>query len=410
VTGHATIPGVTMRRSDRSSQVRRRPPSSGRPAPPKIKLKPVSSQRITTRRQLPPRASLPLPARIILLAAVGALGVVVLFAWTGGIGKMVSAFGSSLSAALGNVALTSTPAPSVAAISRSPLIAAPAEPYTNQAKVDLGVTVPNAMVGQAGVKVRIYVALKGQAAAPIKDVPVGATPKIVIPVDLTDGQNDFTATVISAGGESEASPVVTYILDTAPPPITLTSPKDKATVNLATTDLVGKTQARSRLLARNEANGSSITATAGADGAFTMTLPLQTGSNVIRITATDPAGNGAELVITLVRGTGVLKATLAASGYRFVTTALPTDITLTATVTDPDGQPLKGAKVTFSLTIPGVPAIQQPDVVTGADGKATFKTSIPKSATVGQGQLSILVNTTQFGTATDRSAITIAAQ
>ncbi len=399
-----------MRRSDRSSQVRRRPPSTGRPAPQKVKLKPVSAQRIAGRRQPGPRTSLPLAARLLLLGAVAALGVVVLFAWTGGIGKMVSAFGSSLSAVLGNVALTTSPAPSLATISRSPLIAAPAEPYTNQVKVDLGVTVPNAIVGQAGAKVRVYVALKGQAARALKDVPVGGTPKIVIPVELIDGQNDFTATVISAGGESEASPIVTYILDTAPPQIALTSPKDKATVNLATTDLVGKTQARSRLLARNEANGSSITGTAAADGAFTMTLPLQTGSNVIRITATDPAGNGAELVMTLVRGTGVLKATLAASAYRFVTTALPGNITLTATITDPDGQPLKGAKVTFSLTVPGISPIQQPDVVTGADGKAVFTTSIPKSATVGQGQASVLVTTAQFGTATDRSAITIAAQ
>lgn len=400
-----------MRRSnDRPGNVRRRPPSTGRAVPTKVKLRPVSSQRLTPRRKPGPRRGLPLPARLLLLAALGSLGIVVLFAWTGGIGSMVSAFGSSLSAVLGNVAATGTAAPSVAPISRSPAITPPAEPYTNQGKVDLALTVPNAVVGQEGAKVRIYLALQGQSASPIKDVPIGGTPRMIIPVDLTTGQNDFTATVITAGGESEASALVTYVLDTEPPAIAITSPKNNGTVNNATADIAGKTQARTRLLARNDANGSSMTATAGADGAFTIRLPIQTGGNTITITATDPAGNQSSATLAVVRGTGVLKATIAVSAFRFVIANLPQNITLTATITDPDGQPLKGAKVTFSLTVPGVSPIQQPDVVTDASGKAVFTTSIPRSATAGQGQASVLATTTQFGTTTDRAVITIAAQ
>ena len=397
-----------MRRSsDRPSHVRRRPPSSGRPAPVKVKLRPTTSTRVSARTRVEPRRSFPLPARLLLLSAVAALGAVTLFAWTGGIGRLVGAFGSSLTGILGTVGVVASPTPAPVAISRSPLIAAPAEPYINQAKVDLQVTIPTAMTNQAGAKVRIYLALEGQQAAPIKEVPVGATPKLVVPVDLTVGRNDFTATVITAGGESEPSPVATWILDTEAPTITLSAPKSGATINAATVDLVGKVQARSRLIARNDSNGSTATGTAGADGSFTVTLPLATGSNALKISATDPAGNAGELALTVVRGTGVLAVVLTASTYRVSVAALPQPITLVAVVTDPDGKPLKGAVVTFSLTLPKIPAITH-EGRTGADGKLTFSTTIPKGIDVGSGLITVLVNTNNFGQATGRSVITVA--
>ena len=56
--------------------------------------------------------------------------------------------------------------------------------------------------------------------------------------------------------------MVRYVLDQAPPKITITSPKDGAVVNGKAVELKGKTQARTTLLARNDANGSSI----GGDG------------------------------------------------------------------------------------------------------------------------------------------------
>ena len=40
-------------------------------------------------------------------------------------------------------------------------------------------------------------------------------------------------------------------------------------------------------------------------------------------------------------------------------------------VTDPDGQPLEGATVTFSLTVPGIPPVAEgADAITGGDGRA----------------------------------------
>lgn len=94
------------------------------------------------------------------------------------------------------------------------------------------------------------------------------------------------------------------------------------------------------------------------------------------------------------------------STYRVSVAALPQPITLVAVVTDPDGQSLKDAVVTFSLTLPKIPAITY-EARTGADGKVTFSTTIPKGIDVGSGLATVLVNTNNYGQATGRSVITV---
>ena len=119
---------------------------------------------------------------------------------------------------------------------------------------------------------------------------IADAPKTVIPVELTKGINDFSVSIVGPGGESDPSAVVRYVFDAAPPKITITSPKNNAVVNGKAVTIKGKTQARTTLLARNDANGSSIAGTAGADGTFTLSLALAAGVNKITITGTDPAG------------------------------------------------------------------------------------------------------------------------
>lgn len=289
-----------------------------------------------------------------------------------------------------------------------PTLTVPVEGYTNVATVDLTGTVPAEVVGQSGFKIRIYVALKDGQPKPVADLAVGSTSTFTVQsVPLSKGINDFSATVVNADGvEGARSAVVRYVLDTSIPKIVLTSVTDGSTVNGETVDLVGRTQARSKLTARNEANSASVTGTAAGDGSFKLTIPIEKGPNGISMTVTDPAGNTGTLVIGLTRGSGALTATLHASGYRFKVTALPHGLTLTASVTDPDGQPIEGAAVTFSLTLPGVPPLTQ-DTTTDATGTATFQTTVPQGATVGTGPASVFVTTAKFGTTSARATIAI---
>lgn len=335
------------------------------------------------------------------------LGIVVVVGAVGGLSRAVGAVGDIFSGFVDDVTATPQPSATSAVVSDSPTVEAPDEPYTSAASIDLVVTLPASTVGREGATVRVYLTLPDQAAAPIAERAVGVGPRVVFPVELTPGENGFSATVVTAGGESEPSPIVTFIRDNELPAIVVSSPKENAVVNRDVVTIVGKTQARSTLVARNASNGASIAGEASSDGSFELVLAIAGGSNAITIAATDPAGNLGETVLTVRRGSGALKAQLSANRYTFSASKLPLDIVLRVIVTDPDGRPLSGATATFSLTIPGLPAITS-EAKTGTDGRASFSTSLPKGTAKGQGLATILVTTSEFGTATDRTVITIA--
>jgi hypothetical protein len=336
-----------------------------------------------------------------------ALGGAVFVTATGGIGSLVHALGTSLSAFVDDITATPTPSSTPIIVADAPVIASPTEQYTNQPRADLVVTIPNEYVGDPEVRVRIYLALEGVPAAAIAEAPVGSTIRLIVPVDLTAGQNDFSATIIEAGIESESSPIVTYILDTEPPAFVLASPADGATVNRERVVITGTTQPRTTIFARNEANGTSISAQAASDdGTFSVDLPLEPGPNGIRLSGTDPAGNPGELIFSVVRGSGSLTATLTASAYRISVGSLPVSLQMSVLVTDPDGRPLEGAAVTFLLTVPGIPPIAK-DGTTGGDGRATFTTTLPQSVTAGPGLATVRVVTDDFGDTSANKTITI---
>jgi hypothetical protein len=350
---------------------------------------------------------LPMIFRVGLIAAVVALGFGVVYLGAGGLGVVVGGVGSTLGGFVTGVTSTPTPRATLASITDPPSLQQPSEPYTSEPTVDLVVTVPTGVGADQGYKIRVYLALPDQPAAAIQDASISDVAKTVIPgVELTNGVNDFTVTIVGPAGESEPSLVVRYVLDSAPPKITITSPKANAIVNGKAVSIKGKTQARTTLLARNEANGSSIAATAESDGTFDLSLALSPGVNTIAITGTDPAGNVTETTLSVRRGSGELTVALGASNRQIKRSRLPEPVTLFATATDPDGNPLAGADVTFTLSIPGVGPITI-DKKTGSNGKASFKTTVPKGADLGQGSATVLVTSSEFGSTQDHIVISI---
>jgi hypothetical protein len=346
--------------------------------------------------------------RLLLVLAVFLLGAAVLYTATGGLGRIATALASTVGGFVGNLTAVPSPSPTPIVLGASPTIESPQEPYTNQPAVDLVVVVANDAVSRGGNRVRVYVSLAGKPAKRMAEASVGSTARVVIAnVKLVAGANDFTATVVGPAGETPPSSVVTYVLDQTVPKVTVTSPKDGATVNRPSVTITGKTQGRSVIVGHNDASGASATALASADGAFTFVLSIDAGTNAVSIQATDPAGNVGTAKLTIRRGTGKLSASLRASTYRFSRATLPDPLILSVLVTDPDGTPLAGARVTFSVTIPGVPPITA-DRTTGADGRAEFRTTVPKGAMIGSGPASVFVSATDLGTTSDRTVITIA--
>jgi len=396
---------MTTRRGARPNHVRPRPAVGDRPTSTRARTPSPSPGRLATHRPIQ-RGGIPFVGRLILALALVGLGLGVLYVGMGGLGKVVGAIGSTVGGFVDGVTATPSPRPSVLPISDAPTIKAPIEPYTTADSTDLEVTVPRNLAGNADYRIRIYLALQAQPAVAIDEVAIAATPTTIVPVQLTKGINDFSVTIVGPSGESASSAIVRYIQDKVPPKITVDSPTNGAIVNGKSVDITGKTQGRTTLIARNATNGASITSDAGIDGTFTLTLAITAGVNRITIDGTDPAGNTAQVALIVKRGTGKLTVSLSASSYQFKQNRLPQSIRLTAIASDPDGRPLAGADVTFTLSIPGIATVTM-DVKTAANGSATFTTTIPKGVDKGQGSATVLLSSSAFGSTQDYTVITI---
>lgn len=329
------------------------------------------------------------------------LAAVAFIAASGGIGPVLSTLASGFGAAFGQLTATASPSQTIQPVTDSPRIAPPDQPYTNQDTIELIVTVPLEAVGDPTAKVRIYLALEGLEPAPVVDVPVGTTSRMVVPFNLTEGRNDISATLFRGTEESDHSPIVTYFLDLKKPKITITSPKDGSATEDPEVRISGTTQANTALVARNAANEASVSSAAGSDGSFEISLPLAPGSNAIEITGTDPAGNVGVTTLTVLQGSDEMGVRLSASTYRISVSHPPASIQLAVVVTDPAGEPLVDATAFFTLQIPGLAPISN-QLTTGPDGRAAFTTPLVGELTVGGGIGTVLVSSDLYGQSTDR--------
>ena len=392
--------------SRRSRHVRPRQASTGRPQLQPIKAKAPDRRRVRQHPGLSARRRrAPLVLRTGLALAVVMLAGGVFLLASGGIGTGLTALAGGFSNAFNRLVATPVPTGTDLPPGDSPRIAPPEQPYTNEALVDLNVSVPVAVLGDQGAKVRIYLALEGLKSAPVVDVPVGTTSRMVVPFTLTEGRNDISATLFRGGSESEPSPIVTWVLDLTPPKINIASPEDGAAIETPAATIKGTTQAGSTVIVRNPANSASITAVAGRDGSFEIELPLVPGDNQIEIDATDVAGNTAQKTLKVTQGSTKMRVRLSASLYQISIAHHPSSLQLTVLVTDPSGDPLAGAHAFFTLQIPGLAPISN-DLFTGADGRARFTTPLVGTIQKGSGSATVLINDDTFGDGSDRVTLT----
>jgi hypothetical protein len=396
-------------RHGRPSHVRPRPPSTGRPAPVKARPRAPTPDRLSSRRRVERSRRPWLPLRLLFVAAIAGLAIGVLFVASGGVGRVAASVGSTLAGFVDDITATPVPSEVVPELADAPVIQAPDEPYTNVPTIDLVGTIPEDAAGKDGNRIRIYLAIGDQDPGIMTELPVGDSVRFVVPgVTLVEGLNAFSATIVSKAGESDESPVVNYVLDTTKPRIVVSSPKDGGVVNAKSVSIKGDTQGRSQVRVFNATSKLTVAGAAGQDGKFSIAMPIVAGQNDISVTAIDPAGNVNQAVLSVLKGSGTLVASLSASAYQIKLSKLPERVRLSVSVIDPDGRPLEGAKVTFSLAAPDVPAVTSKTIQTGGDGTATWSTTIPKGATTGQVHATAIVKTTDYGQTTDTTVINIA--
>jgi len=347
--------------------------------------------------------------KALLALSIVMLGGAILWVGSGQVGPFISSVVKGFGGFVTQVGVVaSSPKPTDAPdLADAPSIEVPEKPYTNKDKVDVTVNVPPAVAGLEGYTVRLYVTLKDEEPALLVEEPVGdISVQVLAEVGLAAGRNDMQAAIMGPAGESERSAVATWVLDQSKPKVSVISPKNNAQVKKAVITVKGKSQAGAAIRLQNATNGAIATTVAGKDNLWETTLAIADGSNAITITATDPAGNENVTNLNVRKGSGRLTANLTSSAYRFKASKLPKSITLSVSVTGPDGRRVAGATALFTISVPGLEAIVSGEVTTNKSGVASFTTTIPAGATPGGGLATVLV-TSGTGTITDRQVLTI---
>ena len=348
---------------------------------------------------------MPVVFRLLLAAAVVALGVGVLYVGAGGLSRVAGAVGSSFGGFADELVATPVPTATDIPISDAP----PSHPLPSRTparrrSISL-VTVPATPVGDDAHRIRVL-QLKDQS--PVAIGEGRSAPRSEWPAASPNWAIQRLRRPSPSSGSLEASASVRYVLDNSKPKTKIVSPKDNAQVNRKAVEIKGTTRARATPWSPATTPATPrYPASPRRTAISTLSLPLASGTNHITITATDPAGNVGNTEFRVRRGSGKLKVASGRTSLRARRCRLPDPIRLTATVTDPDGKGLEGARVTFTLSVPGIATVVTRSATTGDNGKAYFETTIPKSANTGQGLAAVLVKTDEFGSVDDRAVIAI---
>jgi hypothetical protein len=319
------------------------------------------------------------------------------------LGQTRAAFGNALGQ-LASQAPAAAP-PSGAALGAPVLDPPPNGGYTNQPLMPIGGSVPGASVGKTGYTVDVYELDKNGALRQVASVAVGGTTRFMTPpMTLAEGSNAFVATLTTPAGKGGTSPVVTYILDTAPPNIVISSPAPGTKVTASSVAVTGTCDAGSTVSIRNEQALGGAVSVVGPDGRFKLTVPVAGGPNKIDLSATDQAGNSSSASLMVNRDYGQLTAHLAVTPSKFFF-LWPTTLDLTLHAASVNGGPLADAAVTFTVTLAGLSPNVSPELTTDATGTATWHVAI-FGALPGNGQAGVLVTSPAGDPVTDTAPIT----
>lgn len=125
---------------------------------------------------------------------------------------------------------------------------------------------------------------------------------------LSDGEHTIAVNASDNDGNAAAAKSVTFTVDTVPPTLSVTNPADGLVTNEETLTVTGTTNDVTSKPVTVTVNGQSTTV--NADGSFSKTITLTSGSNVITVVATDKAGKKTTITrnVTLDTGAPVIQA------------------------------------------------------------------------------------------------------
>jgi hypothetical protein len=389
--------GTTARRSSRPYVSQRRaiapvrPRNVRYPAPAPDRLRPHRKRR---------QPAIPLVVKVFLAVALLALGAATTVAASGLVGGALSRLGGTVGAIFSAQLSGPTPSPTPFSAPDAPRLVLTGTGWTNQSDLTVHGFVPQGLGDQHGYSVRVYV--NGELAG---EEALTGTQDFAVTVPIPDGPSVITATILGPAGEGSESAPLQIVFDDTAPVVKISSPKKGATIKADTVIVKGTTQPDSAVTVRNDTNGGRASAVA-TNGAFAIEISITGGPNALEVTAVDPAGNSKTATLSVIGGGGSASASLSLTKTSFKLSELPSAIGAAVRVLGPDGKPINGALVVFTIQIPGVAPVQSPGILT-LNGMASFNTQVPTGATVGAGLVTVIVTTDSYGTLSGTAAFRI---
>lgn len=127
---------------------------------------------------------------------------------------------------------------------------------------------------------------------------------------LPDGSRTVTIDATDNDGNAAAQKSTTFTVDTIPPVLNITSPTEGMITSTAALTVSGTTNDATSSpvtikITLNDADQGAVTV--GGDGAFSKSITLREGANVIVVTATDAAGKSSSVTRNVTLDTSVPK-------------------------------------------------------------------------------------------------------
>jgi hypothetical protein len=321
-------------------------------------------------------------ARIAVLFVALAVCAFAVLSGTGTLAVAVGSAGDALGSVTGGV-LGAAPSPTPAPVPPppAPRLAAPPAPTSNTDETSVRGRLPAGVAGSPGVRIRIYVNDRR-----VKEQPAGKKRAFVVKsVPLNNGRNEIRASLVTRAGESERSNMIELLFDVTPPAVTITEPAQDAVVNASAVTIRGSTEPSSTVTVTNGATGKSATARtpvegSAAAGRFVIRIGIAEGTNPLTVAVVDMGGNRSERELRVVKGDGKLKVQFGLSRTLIYRSRLPGTVVASVRLLNPDGRPIDGAQVTFSISPPGLPTSTYE--TSTSDGTASWSVALPKEGAI----------------------------
>jgi hypothetical protein len=304
-----------------------------------------------------------------VVVIVGALAVSILLALGGGSTPPVAPpFTPGPGQTAGAAGSPGLPTPLAVVPAVVPVIVPPANPLLMDREWTASVTIPDPGVPLRTLELWVY-RNERRVMDPIR---VRSLTMSVRKIPLKRGENRIAVSLANAGGEGQRSEAVVLTVDDEGPVIDVREPADEAVVNGQTVTVRGITEPGLEVTVTNAAVSAVQPVTSDDRGIFITEIRLGPDENQLAIEASDAAGNQTRETITVTRGDGQAKATLSITPHDLRLADLPTSLDVRLVLTDPDGAPVDGAAVTFSVSPPGWLSTETYDTVT-VDGVARWE-------------------------------------